>query len=429
MKQIKSIDEKTYNIKSFLSQDGNGSLYALENSEFLRIIDDSYLQKYLPENFLKNVQLLSACTRENNIAIPNDFISEPVMGYVFHSGNCDIPLSSILWNSNKGYSRLDWMKKTGDVLRRINILVSISELLAKFHQDGFVLCNLSPSNILIQENVNSYEVFLASTEWVRYKAEAMKVIYTDRYTAPEVSEGFITNTYTSDCYSFALMVFELLAFKPIIPSDITADDIKACPYITSDIQQMLEASLIKGRNNPDSRSEMDEWKNCLENSLSRLILCPKCGITYPYIKGRCCPECKTYPSHVYSLAIRFWNEVTEFKNAEIRQVMDLMDENEHEVILDPNTSQPITGEWLDERLSDAEIATVTILQHDSSDFLCVAPAKGTSLYVSISLSQSLKVDKEIKIRLKKDTDVIMISLNDLSTSQNVIVIDKNGLFD
>lgn len=429
MNQSRKTNENAYIVKSLISGDGCGSLYTLEGTDsILRKIDDSFRNKYSSEKFLKNVDLLSSLIGEKNLAIPTDFVKGPFVGYTFQSEVCDMPLSDILVYNNKEYSHLNWMRKTGNVLRRIKILLRISELLAKIHLKGFVICNFSPSNFLINKDAYSSEVFLASTEWICYKAETMRPICVNKYTAPEVASGFITNTYSSDCYSFALLVYELLCFHSIAPSTITADDINACKYIAPEIQQMLISSLIKGRENINIRPAMDEWRNCLEKCLSKYILCPNCGTAYPYLKGRSCPECKTVSTHVYTLAIRYWNKVEEFKNGDIQLVMDLMGENEYKTILNPSTLQSIPEKWLDENLSDKEIATISILQYNGFDFIHIDPTNGSSLYISLNPNQTVVVDHEINIRLRKSDDIIMISLNDLSISQNVIVIDKNGLF-
>lgn len=428
MNQIKSNNEKTYIVKSLISRDGCGSLYTIEDhNSLLRVIDDSYREKFSSEIFLKNVEMLSSCIGENNLAIPNDFVKHSFVGYTFQSGQSRIPLSAFLFN-NKDFCHVEWMRKTGAATRRIKILLAISEILEKIHQSGFVVCNLSPSNILLNKEVDSTEVFLASTEWICYKAEVMRPIYTERYTAPEVASGFITNSYSSDCYSFALLVYDLLDYHPITSSVITADNIEACRYIAPEIKQLLVTSLIKGRENINRRPDMSDWKVCLEKSLTKYISCPKCGVTYPYVKGESCPECGAVSDHVYTLVIRFWNKVTKFKNGKIQQVMDLMDDDEYKTILNPKTPHPILGKWFDESLSNEEIITISVFQYDGFDFIHITPRHGYSLYVSINPKQTIVVDHDIKIRMKKSDDVIMVGLKDLSTSQNVMIIDRNGLF-
>jgi len=114
---------------------------------------------------------------------------------------------------------------TGSTRRRLFALSKCASILARLHSAGLVYGDISANNAFIGEG-SSCEVWLIDADNLRFELPSGgNSVYTPGYGAPEVVRGTDCSRPRSDCWSFAVMAFKILALcHPFIGKKVTEPD-------------------------------------------------------------------------------------------------------------------------------------------------------------------------------------------------------------
>jgi serine/threonine protein kinase len=114
---------------------------------------------------------------------------------------------------------------TGSTRRRLLALSKCASILARLHNAGLVYGDISPNNAFIGSDA-SREVWLIDADNLRFELPSGGAsVYTPGYGAPEVVQGRGQSRPRTDCWSFAVMAFKLLALcHPFIGKKVLAPD-------------------------------------------------------------------------------------------------------------------------------------------------------------------------------------------------------------
>ena len=216
------VDSKniSYEVLEKLGEGSQGVTYLLKDKKhivklFNQSFDDNTTKSKI--NFLINLGL-----DKKVFAVPLRQITQPKNGYVSEFASGMIPLSSLkLGTENTNLA--EWYLSSGGLLKRYNVLIRLAALLRALHSKGLAYCDLSPNNVFISEKSESDNVFLIDLDNLRYKTSIVNNIYTPFYGAPEVISNNAPNTTMSDCFSFAVLAYELLTLNHPLIGDYVSE--------------------------------------------------------------------------------------------------------------------------------------------------------------------------------------------------------------
>ena len=215
-----------------------------------------------------------------------------------------------------------WFISTGGIKRRLQILLELSYILASYHRQNKVYKDFVPEYIDVKiDNDDTVEVSIPKTDYV-YSGFRDIFVYAS-HSAPEVVNRRMPNTPMSDCYSFAILVHELLEFcHPFIGdkvfgnSDLSADAFRGklawiddpndssnrltrrrfdCVFTTVAIRDLFKRTFVDGKDFPMLRPTIFEWVDALQDAVTHIKYCKQCNTTYLYFKDDICPFCDKEP--------------------------------------------------------------------------------------------------------------------------------------
>jgi len=460
------IDSKniSYKVIDELGEGSQGITYLLE--------DKKHIVKLFNGNFdatsakSKINFLISLGLDKNVFAIPLKQITQPKNGYIAEFASEMIPLSSLKLDiQNTDLAK--WYLSSGGLLRRYNVLIRLSALIRALHSKGLAYCDLSPNNVFISENVAFNNVFLIDLDNLRYKTSIINNIYTPFYGAPEIILNNAPNTTMSDCFSFAVLAYELLTLNHPLIGDFVSDgdpDIEEkalegkLPWVEDSLdstnerttglpsENVMSSKLLKlfkrnfelGLNNPLERPSMAEWFDTLNLTLNELLLCSNdaCGLHYPFNNLKQCTFCGHKPQQVTRIQMRRWEEV-EFYDKEKNQVKSefrLEPKVYDEILLDENTPKEVAA--FNFLLTDIDplssIIKIEYYKENNELKILLSPLKGIKFMISPRIglekdgkSTILETPKKIRVvdSKQQDKQKYMLHLKDLNTPQRVLTID------
>lgn len=296
--------------------------YGLAVKAILDPVTGDILQDHAAyKKYMRKLNQIMALPPVAHIAIPLAPLNAPYCGYVMRLMEGMEPLSKYLEPNSDIRSTLC---RKGGLSKRYKILKNLAAILCNLHALGIVYGDLAPGNIYISENDRDCEVWLIDLDNLAYATEVSSSIGTPFYRAPEIVKGKV-NSLESDCYSFALLAFELLTFsKPFNgsildeePEDDFSDDIYEkiesgeCQYVHEPdstnipkygISEQLELVMtpeletlflqtfdLDGRSYPNHRPSMRSWYKALLVASSYLV---ECGRGHAHFGSSCflCPK-------------------------------------------------------------------------------------------------------------------------------------------
>ncbi|MCS4432847.1 protein kinase domain-containing protein [Aquiflexum gelatinilyticum] len=412
-------------------------------------------------NFLMNLGL-----DKKEFAIPLRQITQPKNGYIAEFASGMIPLSTLkLGTENKNLT--EWYLNSGGLLKRYNVLIRLAALFRAIHSKGLAYCDLSPNNVFISERHDADNVFLIDLDNLRYKTSIVNNIYTPFYGAPEVVSNYGPNTTMSDCFSFAVLAYELLTLNhPLIGDYVSEGEPELeeealagkLPWVDHSrdfsnerstglpsekvmpekLLNLFRKNFEEGLNNPIERPSMAQWFDMLNLALNELLKCGNndCNLRYPFNNLKQCSFCGYKPQKVKRIQMRRWEEVEylDEQTHEIKKLFSLQPEIYDEILMDENTPKEIAA--FNFLLTDIEpLAPLLKIEHlieSSESKLLLSPLNGVKFNISprIGLSEGSKtivLDTPKKIRVvdasQQDKQKYMLHLKDLITSQRVLTID------
>lgn len=460
------VDSKniSYEVLEKLGEGSQGVTYLLKDKKhivklFNQSFDDNSTKSKI--NFLINLGL-----DKKVFAIPLRQVAQPKNGYIAEFASGMIPLSSLkLGTGNNNLA--EWYLSSGGLLKRYNVLIRLSALLRAIHSKGLAYCDLSPNNVFVSERTDSDNVFLIDLDNLRYKTSIVNNIYTPFYGAPEVISNNAPNTIMSDCYSFAVLAYELLTLNHPLIGDYVSDGkpeleeealagklpwvdhsgdntnerstgLPSAKVIPDKLLNLFRRNFEDGLSNPLERPSMAEWFDMLNLALNELLKCgnANCGLRYPFNNSKECSFCEHKPQKVTRIQMRRWEEIEYFdkETHEVKQQFGLQPEVYDEILIDENTPKEIAA--FNFLLTDIEplapLLKIEYVQETNELKILLSPLNGVKFNISprTGLAESGKtilLDAPKKIRVVDSTQLdkqkYMLHLKDLTTPQRVLTID------
>jgi serine/threonine protein kinase len=460
------VDSKnnSYKVLEKLGEGSQGITYLLEDRKHIaKLFNQSFDNNSTKSkiNFLINLGL-----DRRVFAIPLKQITQPKSGYIAEFASGMIPLSSIKLDG-KVTNLKEWYLSTGGLIKRYNVLIKLTSILRTLHSKGLTYCDLSPNNVFISDNADSSNVFLIDLDNLRYKTGIVNNIYTPFYGAPEVISSKSPNTTMSDCFSFAVLAYELLTLNhPLIGDYVTEGEPELeeqalsgkLPWVdhstdsTNERSTGLPSEIVmpdkllnlfrqnfeSGLNNAFDRPSMSEWFDVLNLAFNELLKCGnlECGLLYPYNNFRECCFCSHKPEKVTRIQMRRWEEIPIYdrENNQITSEFRLEPTVYDEILIDENTPKEIAA--FNFLLGDIDpLSTVIRIEYAKEEVerkILLTPLNGIKFNISPRIGLAfpekpiiLQTPKMIRVvdSTKQDKLKYMLHLKDLNTPQRVLTID------
>lgn len=365
-------------------------------------------------------------------------------------------LTSLWWN--QGVTDLSsWYESTGGLFKRYGVLIKLAMCIRTLHAKGLVYCDLSPNNVFISTNPNKHNVFLIDLDNLRYRTSIIHNIYTPNYGAPEVVKNLAPNTPMSDCYSFAVIAYELLALNHPLKGDMvnegepeleeqairgelpwvedSKDDsnrretgIPSEAFITHSLQKLFHRTFEEGLNDPMMRPSIGEWVDALNDGINELLSCPDCHTHYPYRNSNACPFCGRQPHVPVRVKIQRWDELEYYDPTvnDVKTRFALQPLIVDEMYIDEVTSRYVKANHLLSIYDDYDtpIAKIAVEDLGENIRLIVEPINDFTLFFRVD-----EIDMEGEFSEKKTFrfnpsrhNTMIIGIKNFKTPQRVLVI-------
>lgn len=259
------------------------------------------------KNKLRKLQWLLKQDYPDQFIKPLDIIAEPYIGYVMKKVKGHTSLNKLLVPPrDKSFS--DWYnKETGGLRRRLFLGYKIAMQFALLHESNRAYCDISGSNILVNEDAGIASVCMIDIDNIYIPGgDSGNVLGTSRYMAPEIINKQMEPDIFTDDYSLAVILFELLKVGHPYVGDMVEDGspemqtqayLGLYPYVddkntdinrssqmlpsevvmTKRLMQLFERTFVNGKDNRMERVPAREFAlACLEAS-NKVMKCPVCG--------------------------------------------------------------------------------------------------------------------------------------------------------
>ncbi len=244
--------------------------------------------------------------RDLKLARPLELLAEPRFGYVMELMDGLVPLQSLLdsFAAAEEEAPSDYQQQ-GSLRRRVRILCQLARTLNQLHGRGMLYGDLSPANVFVSDDPAHAETWLIDCDNISLEAHSGLTLHTADYGAPEVVRGEALLSSLTDCWSFAVVAYQLLTHNHPFKGDLvndgepeeeeaalrgehpwichSQDDANAC-YANLPIELIKHSRLPElfhrcfeaGLHQPVERPGMAEWLEALSEIDERLFDCG-CG--------------------------------------------------------------------------------------------------------------------------------------------------------
>ena len=225
-----------------------------------------------------------------------------------------IPLDSLLKSfidAADKYEHIEDYLNKGGLKKRIRILFQLARTLNQIHSRGMLYGDLSLNNIFVSEDIDQAETWLIDCDNISYESYPGVTVYSPDYGAPELVRGEAMLSSMTDCWSFAVIAYQLLThnhpFKGEYVQD-SAPDVEeqalrgSIPWINDSSSrinecfvnlplQIVEESCLPelfkrcfedGRVDPTKRPSIAEWLSALAEVDESLVQCRACDSHFIY---------------------------------------------------------------------------------------------------------------------------------------------------
>lgn len=445
--------KNSYEIHSEIGKGSQGTTYLLKGGKYIvklfsNVINPTELKAKV--NFLKQLDL-----DKEEFSVPLEEITQPKIGYISEFASGMEPLINLRW-ANQSDDLQKWYIETGGLLKRLQVLTKLAERLRTLHSKGLIYCDLSPNNVFISTDIKNSHVFLIDLDNLRYRTSTIHNIYTPFYAAPELTNSTSANSMESDCFSFAIIAYEVLTLNhPLIGDYVTdgepeleenalsgklpwvdhsSNDINkrtsGIPsdfFITQNLKDLFKRTFEDGLNNPLKRPTISEWCKGFYKALNEIIKCPTCNIHYPFSITSKCPFCGNSSDSVIKVQMKRWERITHYEKAtnSIAEPFEIAPFVFEEILIDKYTPKYIKkSHFLLQGAPNEPVLQIKVLESDDCEKLVEITPKGITFYVAIDGQEVFYTDKTKKIRVTgKRHRELVIGITKLDTPQRVLTIE------
>ena len=443
----------SYEVLSEIGKGSQGTTYLLKGGRYIvklfnNVVNPTELRSKI--NFLKNLDL-----EKENFALPLEEITQPKIGYLSEFASGMVPLTSLKW-ANQSESLQEWFIETGGLLKRLQVLTKLAERIRTLHSKGLIYCDLSPNNVFISSDAKNSHVFLIDMDNLRYKTSMVHNIYTPFYAAPELVNRASANSMESDCFSFAVIAYELLTLNhPLIGdyvndgepeleeqalsgklpwvdhstdrTNVRSSGIPSEFFITDCLQDLFKRTFEDGLNNPLKRPTISEWCNGLTKAINEIIKCPVCNIHYPLSNTGHCPFCDGKSNSIIKIQMKRWEKLPHYDKGENKVVeqFGLAPMVFEEVVIDKHTTKYIrNSHFLLPGNLNHPVMQIKVLESDGDEKLIELIPKDITFYVAIDGQEVFYSDRPKKIRIMGTVHrELVVGILKLDTPQRVLTIE------
>lgn len=371
---ITSVTGQQYFLSSIVGQGAQGIIYSTS--------DDKYVIKLYKkesdiknQNKLKKLNWLMKVNYPDQFIKPIDIIESPYIGYVMQKVQKHISLNKMLIpNREESFSK--WYNdSTGGLYRRLLIGSKIARQFANLHRQNMAYCDISGSNILVNEDTNINSVCMIDIDNIYIPgADDVNALGTSRYMAPEILTQQMNPDIFTDSCSLAIILFELLkaghpyigdfiedgtpeqmteAYKGLYPYvDDPAEDMNRSSQMlpsdvvfTTDMKNLFEKTFIAGKENRLERVRAQEYALAFQKASNLVVKCDSCG-NWHYAKSNkqkkyLCPWCDA--PYEKPLRIAFYEKYNYKIN---NQRVPVKDKHLEDFVLKRNSKNVITKNYI-----------------------------------------------------------------------------------
>ena len=456
------IDDKnvSYQLDSMIGEGSQGYIYLLRNEDYIAKlfkdgIDESFARARV--NFLIQLGL-----DKNVFAVPQRFVTAPSIGYIARCAKGMVPLRVLKEPDQDDI--ITWFNNTGGLAKRFQILIKLADALRTLHGRGLMYMDLSPNNVFISESPQKAGLMLIDLDNVCFSSRACENIYTPFYGAPEVVNSLEANTSMSDCYSFAVIAYELLTTShPLIGDYVSESEPEIedqalrgmIPWVDnkketinkrstgipthffagSKLLELFARTFEDGLNDSTKRPTISEWYNALKSNLDELVKCDNCGIYFPGTKLSSCPLCDMIPPKLLYINIRQWNweDVYDPKSNTISRQGILNDEVISSLIVNTSSRKKIcahhlmvTGQDIDRDQVIAIVEVDSYSGNGNANIRISTYGCECKLVSSTNPSQPMKVSSKDVFEIKPNEEKYFFCFGNIAASQRVITFNYHA---
>lgn len=230
-----------------------------------------------------------------------------------------------------------YFDKTGGITYRLKIAYCIADAIQRVHSEGYCLVDISPNHT----HLRSFDTTKEPLPTIQFSGIDKISSYTyppitpgaNKYCDPLVFLNRASASSSSDTYSFAIMVFEMLTTcHPFIGEDtidMSGDELAAAinsgslDYIGNtdsnsnedfeytqillpeDLSELFQQMFVSGKFNASARPTLTRFKAAILRSLRKMIRCDYngCEREYPFNADNICPFCGCHTKRVLTARV------------------------------------------------------------------------------------------------------------------------------
>ena len=326
--QFECLKGDKYRLTKLLAEGGQGKVYVTDFPQRL-IKGFTNKDEAVRQKWRKHIDWL---TRQDifdlKLARPLTLLKEPTAGYVMELMDGLIPLKDLLdsFIEAEDESTENYIVQ-GGLRRRIRILIQLARTLNQLHSRGMLYGDISPDNIFVSDDSEYAETWLIDCDNISFESHSELMLHTPDYGAPEIVRGEGMLSSLTDCWSFAIIAYQLLTHNHPFKGDLVNDGEPEMedaalrgehPWINDsndadnecsnniplqlmeycELPSLFQRCFEDGKLRPADRPSMAEWLEALSEVDERLYHCPKCDAHSIFPKNiqsddLCCSFCES----------------------------------------------------------------------------------------------------------------------------------------
>jgi len=312
---LEDVHGAQYPLSKELSRGGQGVVYTTELPNVL-IKGFTNKDEVAKQRWRAHIEwLIRQDLADLKLARPLALIKEPRMAYAMELMDGLVELTSLFdsfieasdqASAENPAPQIQNYLDQGGLRRRIRILCQLARTLNQLHSRGMLYGDLSPDNIFVSDDPNHAETWLIDCDNISFDSHSGLIVHTPDYGAPEVVRGEAMLSSLTDCWSFAVIAYQLLTHNHPLKGEMVNDGEPELeeealrgqhPWINDPDDpdnecfnnlplQLLEQSKLPAlfqqtfgarKHTPTERPSMAQWLEALTEVDEHLFICNECG--------------------------------------------------------------------------------------------------------------------------------------------------------